>query len=80
VKITEKGQVTIPIEERIHFGLFPSTEVQFERLKVGDKEFLTVVKKPDQSRGWNIVNQMRGAGNKKQTTAEILNLTRDREI
>jgi AbrB family looped-hinge helix DNA binding protein len=75
MRITSKGQVTIPIAIRERAGLLPHTEVEFDydgksvrirRAKRG--------KKP--GRGQRIVAHMRGKGDINLTTDEILALTR----
>ena len=44
MRITSKGQVTIPVEIREQLGLTPNTEVEFE--VIGDAVY---VKKPKQN-------------------------------
>ena len=73
MRITSKGQVTIPIEIRRKAGLLPDTEVDFvyERGKV-------VIRKHehDGRRGDRLVAHLRGKGSVKMTTDEIMNLMR----
>jgi antitoxin PrlF len=73
MRITSKGQVTIPLEIREKMGLLPESEVEFEiegnavRLKkVGNQR----------RRGRNLIARMRGKGTIKMTTDEIMALTR----
>jgi len=72
MRITTKGQVTIPQEIREEFGLLPHTEVEFQ---VRDKQ-VVVVKAASGSRGRRIVDHLRGRGGIAMTTDEILALTR----
>jgi AbrB family looped-hinge helix DNA binding protein len=73
MKITSKGQVTIPIEIREQLGLLPQTEVVF---KITGKELRLIKTKENSGRGKNIVERMRGKGTIKMTTDEIMELTR----
>lgn len=75
MRITSKGQVTIPQEIREKAGLLPNTEVEFEF----DGRTVRIVKakagkKP--GRGAAIVAKLRGTGDVRMTTDEILALTR----
>lgn len=73
MRITSKGQVTIPIEIREKMGLLPDTEVQFEvernavRLKKAG---------PQSRRSRDLIARLRGKGNVRMTTDEIMALTR----
>ena len=75
MRITSKGQVTIPVEIRERAGLLPNTEVDFEF----DGKVVRIVKaKPGDrdGRGARLVALMRGRGNVAMTTDEIMALTR----
>ncbi len=75
MRITSKGQVTIPAEIREQAGLLPNTEVDFEF----DGDVVRIVKaKPSghEGRGARLIAQMRGRGNVAMTTDEIMALTR----
>ena len=72
-RLTLKGQVTVPKELRDAFGWGPQTEVQFERLADGVK--ITRVAAPT-LRGLRLVARLRGKGNRRRTTDEIMSLTR----
>jgi AbrB family looped-hinge helix DNA binding protein len=74
VRVTAKGQVTIPAEIRQQFGFLPDTEVRF--VVDGDAVRLVHVEKPGSSRGDRVVARLRGRGNAGMTTDEILALTR----
>jgi AbrB family looped-hinge helix DNA binding protein len=75
MRITSKGQVTIPIAIREKAGLMPNTEVEFAY------DGKTVLISPAShkkrlSRGEQLVAHMRGRGDVKMTTDEIMALTR----
>ncbi len=75
MKITTKGQVTIPQKIRERLGLLPHTEVDFEVR--GDE---VVLKKAQVSRrGHRVVEHLRGRGDVRMSTEEILAFTRDVE-
>ena len=75
MKITTKGQVTIPADIRDELGLLPYTEVEFE-VKGG----AVLIRKVDQNRrrGRRLVDHLRGRGDVRMSTDEILKLTRGR--
>ncbi|MEP6730480.1 MAG: AbrB/MazE/SpoVT family DNA-binding domain-containing protein [bacterium] len=72
MRITTKGQVTIPLAVREHLGLLPHTEVEF--VIKGDTAVLT--KATGRRRGRRLVEHMRGRGTVRMTTDQILALTR----
>ncbi len=75
MRITSKGQVTIPVEIREQLGLLPETEVDFEV----DGDGVRIVRRPShggRSRGAKIVRRLRRTGSVRMTTDEILALTR----
>jgi AbrB family looped-hinge helix DNA binding protein len=73
MKITTKGQVTIPADIRDELGLLPYTEVEFEI-----RGQTVVIRKADQNRrrGRRVVEHLRGRGDVRMSTDEILKLTR----
>lgn len=73
MRITAKGQVTIPQEIRELLGLLPNTEVEFI---VAGKAVRIVKARSKRSRGKDIVNRLRGRATTSMTTDEILALTR----
>ena len=78
MRITSKGQVTIPAEIREKAGLLPHTEVEFEF----DGEVVRIVRaknKHTDSRGARVVALLRGTGDVAMTTDEIMALTRGDE-
>ena len=74
MRITSKGQVTIPIEIRHELGLHADTEVEFEI--DGNVVIIRRARKGASSRGRRLVQRMRGRGTVSMTTAEIMALTR----
>lgn len=73
MKITSKGQVTIPKAIRDDAGLLPGTEVDF----VKDEEGIRLVKAPGRKRGEEFIEHLREAGkNYTMTTEEVMRLTR----
>lgn len=75
MRVTSKGQVTIPAEIREQFGFHPDTEVEF----VIDGNTVRIVRaRPSgESRGRRIVQRLRGTATVRMTTDEILALTRE---
>lgn len=74
MRVTAKGQVTIPAAIRERFGLLPDTEVEF--VVEGDTVRLTRAEPAGDSRGRRIVARLRGRASTGMTTDEILALTR----
>ena len=75
MRLTSKGQVTIPLHIREALGLLPHTEVEFAIY--GDAVRITKAQRPTKrSRGWEIVEHTRGRGTVKMTTDEIMQLLR----
>ena len=75
MRVTSKGQVTIPADLREQLGFLPSTEVRFEV----DGEMLRLVRIPaekGQSRATRVLNRLRGSARVGLSTEEILALTR----
>jgi AbrB family looped-hinge helix DNA binding protein len=73
MRVTEKGQVTIPKELRDALGIGAGTEVEFERRK----DAIVVRKaKAGSGRGDRIAEHLRGRGDVDMTTDEIMALTR----
>jgi antitoxin PrlF len=73
MKVTTKGQVTIPQEIRERLGIHPGTEVQFEVEGRGVK--MTPVKAA-RLRGRRVVGRLRGRATVRLTTDEIMAMTR----
>lgn len=73
MRITSKGQVTIPADIREKAGLLPETEVEI--VMRGDTVILRKAEKPGR-RGKRLIGLMRGKANRRMTTDEIMALTR----
>ena len=75
MRITSKGQVTIPLPIREKLGLLPNTEVDFEIDRDGVR--MTRAKAPRRpDRGRALIEHMRGRGASRLTTDDIMKLTR----
>jgi len=75
MKITSKGQVTIPQDLRERFGLLPNTEVEF--VPTADGRQLRLLKSAKSSgRGRALVERLRGRGTSKLSTDELLKMMR----
>jgi AbrB family looped-hinge helix DNA binding protein len=74
VRITSKGQVTIPQEIRERLGLLPETEVEF-RVE-GNAVRIVKAATKGKSRGESLVAKLRGSATVRMSTDEILALTR----
>ena len=75
MRITSKGQVTIPVVIREKAGLLPGTEVDFELVDDGVR--IVRAKAPKrETRGEEIVRRLRGSATVKMSTDEIMALTR----
>ena len=73
MKITSKGQVTIPQRLRLKFGLLPNTEVVFEEATDG------VAIRPKMSKRAQIeerIRRVRGVADGGLSTDEVMRLTR----
>lgn len=76
MRITSKGQVTIPAEIRERAGLLPHTEVEFEF----DGKVVRIVRaesRKGSGRGSRLVAHLRGRGDVAISTDQIMALTRD---
>ena len=74
MRITSKGQVTIPQNVREHMGFLPNTEVEF--CISGDKVFIHKAEN-DVSRWTDLIACMRGKATVALRTYEILAMTRE---
>jgi AbrB family looped-hinge helix DNA binding protein len=70
VRVTRKGQVTIPLEVRRALGIEAGTDVAFELDRRGARLMV------EPARAAHEIRHMRGAGDVAMTTDEILALTR----
>jgi AbrB family looped-hinge helix DNA binding protein len=74
VKLTSKGQVTIPQALREKFGLLPETEVMFEETDGGVLIKPAAATRRREAEAW--LKRARGSATAKLTTDEIMSLTR----
>jgi AbrB family looped-hinge helix DNA binding protein len=75
VRITSKGQVTIPQWVRERYGFMPETDVDFiERDGMVALTVAGVPSKPD--RADRLLSRMRGSAQRELTTDEIMQLSR----
>jgi AbrB family looped-hinge helix DNA binding protein len=75
MRVTSKGQVTIPAEIREQAGLLPHTDVEFQF----DGEAVRIIRAQTQrsdGRGARVVAHLRGRGDIAMTTDAIMALTR----
>ena len=77
MRITSKGQVTIPADLREKAGLLPHTDVLF-LLDGKGVRIVPVCGKRKDSRGARLIAHLRGLGDVAMTTDEIMALTRRR--
>jgi AbrB family looped-hinge helix DNA binding protein len=75
MRITSKGQVTIPQHIRDEMGFLPGTEV--EMIQKGEAVYLRK-KKGGGARGHKLVAHMRNRASVKMSTDQIMALTRGR--
>lgn len=73
MRVTAKGQVTIPIKIRQKLGLHPNTEVAFEI--AGNAARIKKVRRVG-TREQSLVAHLKGRGTVRMSTDEILALTR----
>jgi len=70
MRVTQKGQVTIPLPVRRALGIEPGSDVEFELDERGARLLL------DSGHAAKEIGRMRGAGEGGMTTEEILALSR----
>jgi antitoxin PrlF len=70
MRVTQKGQVTIPLGVRRALGIHPGSDVEFELDDYGARLLV------DRERAADEIARMRGAGEGELSTDEILALTR----
>jgi len=73
MRVTTKGQVTIPQEIREKLGITPAIEIDF----IEEKNRIYLVKREGQTKKTYKFGKLRGIANIKMTTDEIMALTRD---
>ena len=72
MRVTTKGQVTIPQEIREKLGINPTVEIDF----IEEKDRIYLVKREGQIKKSRKFTKLRGIANVKMTTDEIMALTR----
>lgn len=72
MRVTSKGQVTIPQSIRNELGIQPGAEVDFEV----EGQAIRIVKRAASRRGHALVDRLRGSGHGRLSTDEILAHTR----
>jgi antitoxin PrlF len=70
MRVTQKGQVTIPLPVRRALGIQPGSNIQFELDEHGARLLV------DRERAAEEISRIRGAGEGEMSTEEILALTR----
>ena len=75
MRVTSKGQVTIPLEIREKLGILPQTEVEFE-IQGNAARLIKIPAKRARGRGAAVVARLRGRATVGMTTDEIMALTR----
>ena len=82
MRITSKGQVTIPVSLREKAGLMPNTEVDFvlegTSVRIAPRA-ARVGAKRKKTRGERLVDRLRGSGSGGMSTDEIMKLMRGDE-
>jgi AbrB family looped-hinge helix DNA binding protein len=76
MRITSKGQVTIPQEIRERAGLMPGTDVEFQIDAGGVRLLKAKSKGKHKTRGQALVSRLRGRGDFKISTDDVLALMR----
>lgn len=77
MRITSKGQVTIPLEVREKMGFLPNTEVDF--VVKGSTVQIVKAKGKGKYRSRKLIDAMRGKATVRMSTEEIMTLTRGEE-
>jgi antitoxin PrlF len=70
MRVTQKGQVTIPLPVRRALGIHPGSDVEFQLEEHGARLLV------DRDRAAEEITRMRGAGEGEMSTDDILALTR----
>ena len=72
MRVTTKGQVTIPRNVREVLGIIPETDIEFQ-----EENGRFYIIKTTKTKLTNKFKKLRGIATAKMTTDEILNLTRE---
>jgi AbrB family looped-hinge helix DNA binding protein len=73
MRITTKGQVTIPQHIREKLGMTPATEIEF----IEEKGKVYIIKKAGPNKTGHRFRKLRGVATVRMTTDEIMALTRE---
>ncbi len=73
MKVTTKGQVTIPLEIREHLGIRPGSDVEF---KIEGNVVRIIPVSGSKTRGRVLISKMRGKATVNMSTDEIIKLPR----
>ncbi|GLZ32704.1 AbrB family transcriptional regulator [Lentzea sp. NBRC 105346] len=76
MKVTTKGQVTIPLEVREQLGIRPGDAVRFHVDVAHHTATIVKVDLGEMSHGRRVAESLLGKGDVKMTTDEIMALTR----
>jgi AbrB family looped-hinge helix DNA binding protein len=72
MRVTTKGQVTIPINVREVLGIMPETDIDFR--EDNGRFYIVKISKPRET---GQLNKLRGIATAKMTTDEIMDITRE---
>jgi AbrB family looped-hinge helix DNA binding protein len=75
MRITETGQITIPIDIRQRLGFLPDTEVEFT---VRGNEMIIRKQSGQRERGRRLISALRGQAKRTMSTDQIMALMRGR--
>jgi AbrB family looped-hinge helix DNA binding protein len=75
MRVTSKGQVTIPLEIREKLGIVPQSEVEFV-IQGNAARLMKVPARRGRGRGAAVIARLRGRASVSMTTDEIMALTR----
>lgn len=73
MRVTTKGQVTIPQHIREKLGITPATDIEF----IEEKDRVYIVKKEGARNRGSKFRKLRGVATVRMTTDEIMSLTRN---
>lgn len=76
MKVTTKGQVTIPQEIRDELGIQPGSDVEFE---IDGNVVKLIPVQSSEGRGGKIVQSLKGRATVRLTTEEIMSMTRGKK-
>ena len=74
MRITTKGQVTIPLHIREKLEITPATEIDF----IEEKGKVYIIKRPGTNKSSHRFRKLRGVATVRMTTDEIMALTREK--